>query len=137
MFTPNYKKMCEKAEEIQKEPDEFQRDIDYVYHPEENKEGIFVSYRENSVMTANKQIDLPISEFIWLPTENQIKDLARLQDLDLNKEALDVFLDDIHCPGYRLAPRGLFKSSEERWLAYYMHRVHKKYWLKQEWIEFE
>jgi hypothetical protein len=39
-FSPRYKKMCEKAKEIQKKPDEFQREADYVYHPGKRKEGI-------------------------------------------------------------------------------------------------
>jgi len=138
MFTPKYKRMCERAKEIQ---EEFQKEIQnklkidekiYVFHPEKEKReaGRLLRYNEKFVTTDKRSYENPLSKMIWVPTEEQIKEKAKQYEDQYD----DFFNDDKAKRGH---PARRFTQSEEKWLALYMDKKYRKEWSGRGWVEFE
>lgn len=71
----------------------------------------------------------------WIPRQDQLQQIIR-KDLDLGNTTDLELLN-----GVAIRAKGsdylLYEhdwNMEQLWLVYYMHRVHKKQWAKNEWV---
>ncbi|MBA7702655.1 hypothetical protein ES703_111424 [subsurface metagenome] len=133
-----YIKMCEKAKEIQES--HIFKEGDCIFHPREGVLEVLKIRNDRITATPEREVNCPISECTWLPTEEEIKEIIRSYIVNLAEDILDIFLDDDKMVyGYKWRPKIFFRTCEEQWLAYYMSEIHNKRWLfkKQEWDKYK
>lgn len=123
-----YIKMCEKAEEIQKE-----------WKPHW---GDFSSEKEDNtyvfVLTTVKNIVQDQQDYIWLPRQDQLQEMIIASPFDC--DLWDRFTDFIFTPYNDDDPNKneaceLFQSGEQLWLAFVMEEKYNKVWDGTNWIE--
>lgn len=129
-----YIQMCEKADDIQKI--HYLAEGDCFYHSEEGINEASLIRNDRIKSTPDRAVDIPISECIWLPSEEQLIEMA--DEINLTQESLQNFLDDTTGTyGYIPCAKVFFRTSEDQWLAYYMFERYSKIWSIQqnEWTE--
>lgn len=127
-----YINMCNKAKEIQES--HIFKEGDCFYHP---REGVLEASKirhDRIVATPEREVNCPISECTWLPTEEDLRKIAEI--INLTSESLEIFLEDTSGTFiYGPSPRIYFRRPEDQWLAYYMIERYEKMWSiqDQEW----
>ncbi len=139
MITERYIKMCEKAEEIQREWKP--RIGDFVFS-KEYKEVVVITGAEEELYDATKPILVKKwakvfkEDYIWLPTQEQLQGML---DGDYFYHAF--ILDGVNETMKRLySEDGLyspFETGNEFWLAFVMWERYQKVWddEKEEWVK--
>lgn len=124
-----YIKMCEKAKEIQES--HIFREGDCFYHPKEGVLEVLKIRNERITATPEREVNCPISECTWLPTEEELRNIAEI--ISLTPESLGTFLEDTSGTYiYRPKPGIYFRMPEDQWLAYYMIEGYEKMWSIQD-----
>ena len=115
-----YIKMCEKAEEIQKDWIPDYGDFHVTYDDTGN-----VCFTD----VFSGHTDYRFSKFVWLPRQDQLQEMIgeylvnkRIMYLILNKMGVDMTF-------------GLFDSFEQLWLGIVMYTKHHKKWDGSVWID--
>ena len=128
----NFSKMCD-CPEIQ---NQWKLKIgDNVANKETYEEGSVEDYEplEWVVVSGEKyEVVIPSLIFVWLPNENQLKEIT-----DFNEEDFDSFVNKD--PYYLWSGSGApakesFETMEELLLAYVMKKNYGKYWRTPNWI---
>ncbi len=125
MYTDNYIKMCEQAEEIQKAWKKKRYDYAYCEETKLVKLCCDISFWET-------RIDL-----IWLPILEQLIEMINAYS---NYERVNRFYDFVHLDadeyGYNEWCEFVNNSSmNELWLAFVMHEKYHKIWTGEKWKE--
>ncbi len=130
MYTDNYIKMCEKAEEIQKE-----------WKP---KIGDKVKHRLTAVQFISPYDKNTYSDdfyreegYTYLPTQEQLQEIINAYS---NYERVNRFYDFVHLDadeyGYNEWCEFVNNASmNELWLAFVMHEKYHKVWTGEKWKE--
>ena len=131
MFTQNYIKMCEKAEEIQKIKTEGLNDRGL-----KNKDLVAYDCGDGLRIYNCSEISCfwDIREkLIWLPTQEQLQGMV-------NHHYLTGFIYDLYefSKEYLYMNNGndlRFTSMNELWLAFVMYEKYHKIWNRKDWIK--
>ena len=113
--------MCEKAEEIQRMSPRVFITTNAVNIPFYDLEGNCWFNRNNE-------------KAIWLPRQDQLQDMA--WNVELGEDNIDLllmrFYTEIHITsGYW----DLFRTMEQKWLAFLMKSRYNKVWNEKEWVK--
>ncbi len=140
MITKNYIKMCEQAEEIQKEWGckkgdwiKYQNEIIVLKQGHLNLEILEKDY-ELYVHRINQDDGLVYDEkgnyFIWLPTQEQLQEMVKDSWADPS-----ILLAEFYGWQVFIYPKFKDESITERWLAFVMKEKYSKIWTGEEWIK--
>jgi hypothetical protein len=115
--SPEYVKMCEKAEEIQKHKREFTYE-DYV----------FCAYCKKVHLSLHTDKDV-----VWLPRQDQLQEMV--MDTKYGVALLRNFYDWAVDGGFlRHERKWHLWSMEQLWLAFVMKELWNKHWNGEDWV---
>ena len=122
-----YINMCERAKEdegISEILDRYFEKGDFFFHPVIGIAAVEKNLGTGEMFCSDPELKttkIPIDKCTWLPTVEQIKEMARSNNL-LDVETYEKVID----------PKNFQKTEEETWLAEYIHERHGKIWFPPE-----
>jgi len=128
-ISPEYVKMCEKAEEIQElTPNYTTFHKPYILSGEESNSPFVITASATEVFACEKGGEC---KNIWLPRQDQLQEML---GKPLN-ELLDSFLEWEDDAYFLLRKRDRFTSMEQLWLAFVMKEKYGKTWDGENWVK--
>jgi len=123
-----YISMCERAkedEDISEVSDRYFEKGDFFFHPVMGVDIVEINLGNGFMYCSHPELKttrIPIDKCTWLPTVEQIKEMARSENL-FNVEQEEKVID----------PKNFYKTPEEKWLALYIFWRYKgKFWFAPE-----
>ncbi len=127
-LSPEFIKMCEKAEEIQK--------TSLTY-------GDYYWWRNHLCLHFENAFAISQDSFIWLPRQDQLQEMIKAGDILLSWGEFWHFMEEPYGrvdgfpPGVfkclALRPTALFETWEQLWLAFVMKEKYGKTWNGEDW----
>lgn len=129
-----YIKMCEKAEEIQKNWFPLRGDCLVYKHPD-YWENIFVFSNQHPVNDL-KAITIWFLLFLFLPRQDQLQEMVRNMPVDLPLSAIG-WIGKFYqwCVDEMEHVTPMKNSMEQLWLAFVMKEKYNKVWSGEEWVK--
>ena len=123
-----YINMCERAKEdegISEILDRYFEEGDFFFHPVIGIAVVEINLDTGEMFCSDSELKttkIPIDKCTWLPTVEQIKEMARSNNL-FDVETYEKVID----------PKNFYKTEEEKWLAEYIFWRYKgKFWFAPE-----
>ena len=141
-----FKKMCEKAEEIQENWNRLPGDCVYnrilekiiIFNRPTSSSNYSIAYTTDGETKIMTQEEWDKNKNVWLPRQDQLQDMAWDKEYheDNSDHLLMRFYTEIHkIPDFDWQYWGRFRTMEQKWLAFVMKSRYNKVWINDEWGE--